>query len=174
MPLLALAPVAPLSYVVRGMIFFRARRFREAIQASQQALDMDPSYVNALWWQGVSHAGLRDFPRSIGCLTKAADRSDGSLFRALLGYVYGRAGERTKALAMLDQVTAISRQHYVTPVDFAIIHSGLGDVDAAFAWLEKAYQTRAYRVVELPSPYFDGLRSDARYADLSRRVGLPV
>ncbi len=170
----SLAPVTPASFVVRGMIFFHARRFQEAIQASQQALDMDPSSANAFWWQGVSYAGLNDFARAISCLKQALAMTEGSLFRALLGYVYARAGERAKALAMLDQVTAISKLRYVTPVDFAIIHAGLGNADAAFAWLEKAYTGRAVRVVELRSLYFDGLRSDARYADLSRRVGLPV
>ncbi len=171
---ISLAPVTAGSFNVRAMIFFHARRFQEAIQASEQALDMDPSFANALWWQGMSHAGLGDFPRSIACLTRALAMSDGSLFRALLGFVYGRAGERAKALVMLDQVTAISKLRYVTPVDFAIIHSGLGDANSAFAWLERAYETRAVRVAELRSLYFDRLRSDARYPDLSRRVGLPI
>ena len=171
---ISLAPITPGSFAVRGMIFFHARRFQEAIQASRLALEMDPRLANALWWQGMSHAGLSDFPGAISCLTRALAMFDGSLFRALLGYVYGRAGERAKALAMLEQVTAISKLTYVTPVDFAIIHAGLGDADLAFAWLEKAYQTRAVRVVELRSLYFDGFRSDSRYANLSRRVGLPV
>jgi TolB-like protein/Flp pilus assembly protein TadD len=171
---ISLAPVAPESFNVRAMIFFDTRRFQEAIQASEQALEMDPSFVNALWWQGMSHAGLGDFPKSIVCLTRALAISDGALFRALLGWIYGRAGEQAKALAMLDQVTAISKLRYVTPVDFAIIYAGLGDVDSAFAWLEKAHETRAVRVVELRVLYFDGLRSDVRYRDLTRRVGLPI
>lgn len=59
-------------------------------------------------------------------------------------------------------------------MDFAIIHAGLGDADAAFAWPQKTYKARDMRLWELRSLYFDGLRSDARYADLSRRFGLPV
>ena len=171
---IALDPVSPHSQSNRGMIFFRARRYDQAIQASQQALDLDPHYINALWWQGLSYAGKRDFPKSIDCLTKAIGMNDGPLFRALLAHVYGRAGEAAKARAILEQITVMSGQRYVSPVDFAVIYAGLGDADSTFRWLEKAYETRATRVGELTSLYFDSFRSDPRYADLMRRLGIPL
>ena len=59
-------------------------------------------------------------------------------------------------------------------MDFAFIHAGLGDADATFGWLEKAYQARATRIHELPWMYFDSFRADPRYSDLMRRVGLPL
>jgi hypothetical protein len=99
--------------------------------------------------------------------------NDGPLFRALLGHVYGRAGERGKALGILEEITTMAKQRYVPPMDFAVAYAGLGDADSTFLWLEKAYQTRATRIGELPSMYFDSIRSDPRYADLSRRIGLP-
>jgi tetratricopeptide (TPR) repeat protein len=171
---LALDPVSPGTFTLRAMLFFRARRYDESIRDSQQALDLDPNFINALWWQGVSYAGKRDFPKSIGCLTRAISMNDGPLFQALLGHVYGRAGERAKAVSILEGLTTMSKQRLVSPVDFAMVYAGLGDTDSAFQWLEKAYQTRTTRVHELPSMYFDGLRSDPRYADLMRRVGLPT
>ncbi len=171
---LALDPVSPMSYNNRGMLLFRARRYDEAIRASDQALELDPSFVNALWWKGLSCAGNRDFPKSIACLTKAMAMYDGPLLRALLGHVYGRAGERNKALAILREITMLSRQRYVSPVDFAMVYAGLGDADLTFQWLEKAYQARATRIHELPSMYFDSFRLDPRYSELMRRVGLPI
>jgi len=155
------------------MLLWRARRYDEAIREAQQALDLDPNFINALWWQGLSYAGKRDLPNSIACLTRAIGMNDGPLFRALLGHVYGRAGERAKALRILEELATMSRQRYVSPVDFAVVHAGLGDAGSTFHWLEKAYNTRATRIHELPLPYFDSLRSDPRYADLRRRVGLP-
>jgi TolB-like protein/Flp pilus assembly protein TadD len=171
---LALDPVSPMSLTNRSMIFFRARRYDEAIRVGQQALDLDPRFVNALWWQGLSYAGNRDFPKAIACLTKAIGMNDGPLFRALLGHVYGRAGERAKAAAILKELTTMPGPRFASPIDFAVVYAGLGDADSTFHWLEKAYRTRATRIVELRSMYFDSVRSDPRCADLMRRIGLPL
>jgi tetratricopeptide (TPR) repeat protein len=169
-----LDPVSAMSNGFHAMILFRARRYDDAIRAAQQALELDPAFVNALWWQGMSYAGKQDYPQSIACLTRAVQMSDNPLFRALLGNVYGLAGQRSKALRLLEEHTEISKQRYVSPVDFAIIYAGLGDVDAAFRRLEEAYQTRSPRIHELTFMYFDRIRSDARYPELVRRVGLPI
>jgi TolB-like protein/DNA-binding winged helix-turn-helix (wHTH) protein len=171
---LALDPVSPNSLGNRAMLFFRARRYDEAILASQQALDLNPSFVNALWWQGYAYAGKGDLLNSIACLTKAITMNDAPLFRSLLGYVYACAGENAKALAILVDLTKSSQARFVSPMDFALVYAGLGDANSTFDWLEKAYQSRASRVHELVSPSFDRLRSDRRYADLRRRVGLPL
>jgi TolB-like protein/DNA-binding winged helix-turn-helix (wHTH) protein/Tfp pilus assembly protein PilF len=171
---LVLDPVSPFSLNGRAMLFFRARRYDEAIRASQQALELEPARVNVLWWQGLSYAGNRDFPKAIACLTKAIGMEDGPVFRGLLGHVYGRAGERTKALGILEELAAMSKRRYVSPMDFAVVYAGLGDADLTFQWLEKAYRERATRIHELPSMYFDSIRLDPRYADLQRRAGLPV
>jgi tetratricopeptide (TPR) repeat protein len=171
---LTLDPVSPISISSRAMLFFRARRYDEAIRASQQALELDPQFINAFWWQGLSYAGKRDFSKAIASLTKAVSMNDGPLFRALLGHVYGRAGEKAKALGILKVLTTMSTQRYVSPMDFAVIFAGLGDVDSTFQWLENAYETRATRVHELPWMYFDSVRSDPRYSDLIRRIGLSM
>jgi TolB-like protein/DNA-binding winged helix-turn-helix (wHTH) protein len=169
---LELDPVSPMSLSNRAMLLFRARRFEEAIRFSRQALELDPQFLNALWWQGLSYAGIRDFSRSIGCLTKAAGMDDGPVFRALLGHVFGLAGEKTKALRMLEELTALSSQRYVSPMDFAVVYAGIDDADSTFHWLERAYQTRASRIHELSWMYFDAFRSDPRYSDLMKRIGL--
>ena len=155
------------------MLFFRARRYDEAIRASEEALDLDPNFVNALWWQALSYAGKGDFPKALARLTKAASMNDGSVFRGLLGYVSARTGDRAKALAILDELTARARQRFVSPMDFAVVYAGLGDTDATFAWLEKAYQAHDVGLRGLASLCFDSVRSDPRYPDLMRRVGSP-
>jgi hypothetical protein len=96
------------------------------------------------------------------------------VFLALLAHVYGRAGDKPKALAILNELQTMAKERYVTPGDFAIVYAGLGDADGTFQWLEKAYQARSVRLGELSSMYFDSVRSDPRYANLARRVGLPM
>jgi hypothetical protein len=60
-----------------------------------------------------------------------------------------------------------------SPFNFAVIHAGLGDQDAAFEHLEAAYQQRVFGIIELTTPMFDRLRFDPRSQDLVRRVELP-
>jgi hypothetical protein len=67
----------------------------------------------------------------------------------------------------------LSQQQYVSPFDIAVVHAGLGDMTSTFQWLEEAYQQRVFRIIELTFPMFDNLRSDARWQDLVRRIGLP-
>ena len=168
-----LDPVSPVSHNAYAMILFRARRYDDSIRAAERALELDPNFVNAMWWLGLSHAGLGDYERALECLRKAVSLSPSSLFRALLGHVYGRAGRTEEARRLLEELHAMAAQRYVSPVDFAIVHAGLGEADATFASLERAYRERVTRVHELPSMYFDAFRSDPRYADLLRRTGLP-
>jgi Predicted integral membrane protein len=171
-----LDPVSPMINGFRAMVLFRARRFGDAIGAARQALELDPVFVNALWWQGMSYAGKQDYTAAIDCLTKAVQMSDNPLFRALRGHVYGLAGERSKALRAIEEHTEeeTAKRRYVSPVDFAILHAGLGDANATFHRLEEAYQARSPRIHELTFMYFDRIRSDARYSEFVRRVGLPA
>jgi hypothetical protein len=91
-----------------------------------------------------------------------------------LGRAYALAGERTKASSILDELRTLSDKKYVSPLDFAVVYTGLGDRNSAFHWLEKACQERTMRIQELPQPIFDSLRSDPRYHDLMRRIGLSL
>jgi TolB-like protein/DNA-binding winged helix-turn-helix (wHTH) protein/Flp pilus assembly protein TadD len=158
-----------------GAILYRARRYDEAIGACQKALELNPNHPNTFWFLALSHEQKREFPKAIAELEKAIQLTQGGpIYRALLANVYAQAGERAKALSLLDALKAVNRQRYVSPLDIAIVYTGLGDRNSAFHWLEKAYQERTMRIQELPEPIFDSLRSDPRFRDLMRRIGLPT
>jgi tetratricopeptide (TPR) repeat protein len=90
-------------------------------------------------------------------------------------YVHARLGERSQALRILDELKGASKQEYVSAYSFAVIYLGLGEKDQAFAWLEKAYEERSFLLPNYlkVDPIWDPLRSDPRFADLVRRIGLP-
>ena len=74
----------------------------------------------------------------------------------------------------LDSLNESAKQGYVSPVSFAVVCAKLGDKDQAFAWLDKAYAERSPWLAYLSSdPDFDNLRSDPRFAALTKRIGLP-
>jgi DNA invertase Pin-like site-specific DNA recombinase len=87
---------------------------------------------------------------------------------------YAVAGRRAEALKVLDELTARSRQRHVPAYYIALIYAALGEKDNAFAWLDRAYTQRSWYLTSLKvDPKVDSLRSDPRFADLVRRVGLP-
>jgi hypothetical protein len=85
-----------------------------------------------------------------------------------------RAGELRRNGRVLDQLGATSKQRYVPALSFAVVYVGLGENEQAFLWLEKAYVERTNSLAYLKvDATWDPLRSDPRFADLVRRIGLP-
>ena len=97
-----------------------------------------------------------------------------SIYLAALGHAYTVAGQRDKALAVLDDLQTRAKSRCISPLDIATVYLGLGETDATFAWLERAYETRASALLYLAvDPRYDAVRSDPRFGDLVRRIGLP-
>lgn len=93
---------------------------------------------------------------------------------AILGYAYAVSGKRSEALKIIEELNEQVKHHYVNELHFALIYIGLGEKNQAFNWLDKAYESRPLRLIFLRiDPAYDGLRSDPRFADLLRKVGLP-
>ena len=87
--------------------------------------------------------------------------------------MYAVSGRKAEAQKLLDQLRDKSKHKYVSPCNIARIHETLGDMDQAFAWLEKAYSERDGNIINLKvDPQLDGLRSDPRFVNLLRRIGL--
>lgn len=92
--------------------------------------------------------------------------------RIFLGYALAKSGRRSEARAILDKLK--STKEYVSPTELATLYIGLGDMEEAIAALERAYAAHDLQLQYLKVvPHFDSLRSDPRFQDLMRRVGLP-
>jgi Flp pilus assembly protein TadD len=115
------------------------------------------------------------FREALSSIQKATALSPGNVIsRAILGYVLANLGQRQEALQILEQLAASSQQRYTPAQAFAIVYTGLGDKDQAFAWLDKAYEERSNRLAYLKvEPTWDLIRSDPRFDELLRRIGLP-
>jgi adenylate cyclase len=91
----------------------------------------------------------------------------------LLGNAFALAGNTENARRALADLQEMSKRHYVSPMNAALIYTGLGDKQRAFEWLEKAIEDRSRTVIFLKvEPQFDLLRSDPRFTHLLRRIGL--
>jgi tetratricopeptide (TPR) repeat protein len=93
---------------------------------------------------------------------------------SILGWTYAVAGRRRDALEIARQLKELSSHAYVDFYMFAGIYSGLNDKDEAFRLLEKAYELHSPHLQYLGiDALWYGMRSDPRYADLLRKMGLP-
>ncbi len=170
---LTLDPISRVYIGHFGLILYRARRYDESIEQCRKALEIDPGYANALWFLALSQEKKGALSDTVATLERAVSVSDGPHFRALLGRAYAMIGENGKASAILDDLVDISHKRYISPFDLAVVHVGLGNLDAAFEKFEEAYRQRVFRIIELTMPMFDGLRCDVRWQNLVERVGLP-
>ena len=167
-------PISRMNLGFFGLIFYRARRYDESIAQCQKALDLDPNYCNAMWFMALSLEQKGMLTAAIAKLEKAVSLAGAPHFQALLSRAYAVSGEKTKALDILDGLKGISQQRYISPFDLAVVHIGLGDLASGFEHLEEAYRQHVFRIIELQMPMFDHLRSDPRWQDLVRRIGLPA
>jgi serine/threonine-protein kinase len=167
----------PLSLIINadlGNTYIQARQYDKAIEQLQKTIEMDQSFYFAHWQLGVAHEMKGDFQNAIAEYQKARQLNDDPWVLALLGHVSAAIGRRDEALKILDQLKQISKQRFVHPYGIALVYAGLGEKDQAFQWLEKSYQDHEPRITRLKvDPLMDGLRSDPRFADLVKRIGLP-
>jgi TolB-like protein/Tfp pilus assembly protein PilF len=167
----------PLSLAIsaqRGFVLEMARRYDDVIDGLSRVIAQDPNHYQAHMILGRAYAAKVQLEEAIATFERAAvlsKRSPGAL--GYLGMSYGLAGRKGEAGKVLHELLKQNRHGYVSPVAVAIIYTGLGDKDRAFAWLEKAYQERSYFMANLKViPAADPLRSDPRFDDLLRRMGL--
>src|SRR5262249_39061655 len=107
-------------------------------------------------------------------LQKAVTLSGKANAIGALGYVYAVSGRKEEAQRVLEELREMSKRRYISAYTIAIVYAGLGEADPAFEWLSKAYEERAQSLIFLKvNPRLHSLRSDPRFADLVRRIGLP-
>jgi len=87
---------------------------------------------------------------------------------------YAEAGPEGAMRARGEQLAAMAESEPVDPIVVARYYASAGDVEPAFEWLERAFETRDPQILHMPfDPRYESLHSDPRYDDLLRRIGLP-
>ena len=173
---LDLDPLSLLTQAAASRPYYNARRYEDALAQARKTLEIDSTFSRALFWAGLSLEQLHRTDEAIRTLQQTiASAGRIPVYLAALGHAYGRAGRRAEALALIEELRGRGRTGYVSPFDLATVYVGLDMPDEAFRALEEAYVGRAYGLVFMAvDPRFDPIRSDPRYRDLIRRVGLPA
>jgi TolB-like protein/tetratricopeptide (TPR) repeat protein len=157
-----------------GWMLFEARRYGDSVRELRAMLAVHPDDAITLWDLGIALIDNNQANDAIPVLEKTASLSHrspgviGTLIRA-----YGQSGRRNDALRLLGELQRSQRAGFVPAGAFVNAYLGLGEKDQVFAWLNQAYKERSNSLRFLKiDPAYDSVRSDPRFAELLRRVGL--
>jgi serine/threonine-protein kinase len=168
----------PLSLIINndlGQVYYFARRYDEAIVQLRKTVEMDPDFVIAHFFLALAYGQKLMFDEALREAREAMNlvgESD-TLILTQLGIIHSYSGNEDDARRILGRLIELADEKYVSPFRVALIYMGLGEIDRAFEWLEKAYEERDHWIETLKvNPALDTIRADDRYNSLLEKTGL--
>jgi serine/threonine-protein kinase len=157
-----------------GETLYYARRYDKAIEQFQKTLELEPNYGVAYSWLVRVYGAKGLYDQAVAAHLMSLSVSGVSPERVeVVKKVYAASGWRGYWQRILDSMKERAARQYVEPYRFVEVYARLGDTKQALSWLEKAYQERSSWLLTIKNDsVLDSLRSDARFQDLVRRVGL--
>ncbi|HKW32719.1 MAG TPA: tetratricopeptide repeat protein [Candidatus Acidoferrum sp.] len=167
-------PLSVLSLVNLGSLYGQTGQAEKAIEQYRKVLEMDPKSVNAHGGLGRLYDLQGNHAQAIAELREAKTLSESDPFViAGLGHAYAAAGKSREAHEMLNELRQLSKRRYVTPYLVASVYAGLAEREQTLFWLEKALEEHNDSLVSLKvDAEFASLRTDPRFQEILRRIGL--
>jgi DNA-binding winged helix-turn-helix (wHTH) protein/TolB-like protein/Tfp pilus assembly protein PilF len=167
-----LDPLSPGTNASLGTRYYLAGQYNRALEQYRKTLALDPNFSLAHFCIGLVYGRQGRYEEALAEMRQArALGMKGA--QGLIGYIYAVSGRRHEAQQVLDELNELSKREHVSAFNRAHVYVGLGDKERAFEWLEKAYADREWYLWLLKEEkMFDPLRSDSRFQELLRRVGL--
>jgi TolB-like protein/Tfp pilus assembly protein PilF len=172
---LELDPLNSMLNACQGLYLIDAGHTDEALASLQRAFEIDPNFWLAHMFASSAYIEKGMFAEAVEEARKGKELSGVSTLPAsYAAYALAKWGKRAEARAALDKLLKSSTERYVTPYHIALVYNGLDERDKTLEWLEKGYEQRDPKMTFLKvEPKWNNLRSDPRFQDLMRRVGLP-
>jgi TolB-like protein/DNA-binding winged helix-turn-helix (wHTH) protein/Flp pilus assembly protein TadD len=169
----SLDPVSPVVNADLAELLLISHLPDESIEQNRKTIEMNPGFASAHNQLALAYIQKQMFDEAIVELNEAIKLSgDNPIFLANLARAYAESNRREKAAKLLDNLKKRSVPSSPLATEIAMIYTALGDKDQAMAWLEKGYEER-FNPGVLERPCFDRLRSDPRFQNLMRLIGLP-
>jgi DNA-binding SARP family transcriptional activator len=170
-----LSPNAPPNLVFLALRYIMLAQPAQARLYIDQALARDSTFFMTRWTLGRVHLAESDYDAALREFAHPGTDLGGIGQQAFTGYTLARAGRTAEAQAIVDGLVEQRRAGgYVSPVDLAIIHIGLGEHDRALSWLEQLVEHRGQRAFLKADPIYDPVRGHPRFRRLLIALNLPV
>lgn len=168
-----LDPLSPQISQGVAVLYFLQGDTEQAIEQTEKTLELDANYHPVHYFLGWLYKRKGDLSKALESFERAASLEDSPMFKAALAHIHALKGDRSRALAILDELEAQSKRRYISSYCKALVYIGLDEKDQAFHWLEKAFEERSEMIPWLKiGAESDSLRSDPRFYEQLRRVGL--
>jgi serine/threonine-protein kinase len=157
-----------------GWNYLYARQSDQAIDQMRKAIEMDPDFFRAHLFLGRAYEQKGMYKEALAAYERAIElEAKRGETVVMLGHLHAVSGNRTEATSILEELRELYRGNKISAYDLAVIYAGLGENEQAFEFLRKSYEERTGGLLLLKSePIFESLRSDPRYGELLRRMGL--
>jgi adenylate cyclase len=157
-----------------GMVLMHARQLDSAIEQLDKAVELGPNFIWPHLGLAYCYAAKGMYEDAISETQKTVQITGRSAFTlGQLAWAYGLAGNKEKAMDILHELEKIRKRNSVDPAAFAYLYLGLDDKDQGLYWLQKMYEERSPEMLYLrAAPSWDRLRTDPRFAELIKNVGL--
>ncbi len=166
-------PLSPFLQSMLATLYFMAQQYDQAIERARNALELDPQYYQAHLALGESYIETGRLEEGIRAHETVVQQRAPSFSFGNLGWAYGRSGRIAEAQRILEQLQALAQKEYVLPSSVAKTYLGLGEIENALVWLERAIDERDGAIFMFWSgPVCDRLRSHPRYQNLLRKMNL--
>jgi tetratricopeptide (TPR) repeat protein len=156
-----------------GYVYYVGRRYHQALDQFLRTVELDPSFFPLYWHLGLVYMATGEKEKAFQAFEQGRSLASGDpVSESLAGWAYGLSGNHQQAQQILVGAHERRKQRYFSGLLLAMLHSGLGEREEAFEWLEVGYQERDGLLLTLKvDPAHDALRSDARFSDLLHRIG---
>jgi len=167
-------PLSPLATLWLATTLAMARRYDEAEEALRRGRELDPDFLPGLLETAEVAVQQGRLDDALEAATRAASLGgDQPMYVALRGRVGAISGRPDDARDALRRLEDLAAERYVPAFEIALLHTVLGDADAAFGALERAVGEHYWRVLFLRvDPRLDPLRGDPRFEPLVQRLGI--
>jgi tetratricopeptide (TPR) repeat protein len=172
---LELDPVSPIINLHLGWHYLYTKQYDRALEQLAKTLELDPNYALAHWYRGLAYEQKKMYGEALREMNRAKDLLPGNLaVQSDIGHVYAISGDKSNAERVIAELKHESGRRYVNQYELALIYVGLGQNDHAFESLDRAYREHSDQLIYLAvDPRLDSIRSDARFTELVRLVGIP-